>query len=724
MIKNIYFLLISFFTFPALAQTVDEHIKTDQFGYPSDAQKIAVISNPQTGYNSSSSFTPGSSYEVRRANDHSTVFSGTPVSWNAGATHTQSGDQAWWFDFSSLTTAGTYYILDVTNNVKSYDFKIDDCVYNEVLRQSMRAFYYQRCGVAKAVPYAQTGWTDGACHIGTQQDTDCRLYSNTSPATSKDLSGGWHDAGDYNKYVNFIWGVMIDMLLAYEENPSVWTDDYNIPESGNGTPDLLDEIKVELDWLLKMQNSDGSVLSVVGGGGASPPSADNDHRLYGPATTSATLTAAGIFALAAIQFESIGMTSYAATLETAAINAWTWANANTNVTFRNTDNSLAAGEQEVDSKGRACRKIGAAAFLFALTGNNVYKTAFDTEVGALTNWWYEWYYPYPFEHTVQDAMLYYTKTAGATTALANSIKSRYTNAMRDHNDHYQGYVNETDAYRAYLTDGSYTWGSNRVKSDQAAMFLSMNVYGFDAANSSGYHNAAAGFVHYMHGVNPNSLTYLSNMGAYGAENSINEFYHSWFSEGSALWDRVGVSTYGPAPGFIPGGPNKNYKLDDCCAANSCNWTGLCNSSEVTPPLNQPVQKSYKDWNTSWPQNSWEVTENAQGYQASYIRMLSHFVCTAPPLGSKDHGTDNSSHVTLFPNPTQGNFTVEIELDKNTEVEVIVYNAIGKIIHTSKAAGTAGTYKLDVPFEEHPTGVYFVHVKAGPIKSVERLIKIK
>ncbi|MDW8394598.1 MAG: glycoside hydrolase family 9 protein, partial [Chitinophagales bacterium] len=223
---------------------------------------------------------------------------GTITAWGGGATHAQSGDRVWWFDFSSLTIPGSYYVFDVGNNVGSYRFEINDCVYMDVLKHAVRSFYYQRCGVAKTAAHAGAGWADAACHIGTQQDTDCRLYNNTAPATSRNLSGGWHDAGDYNKYVNFTWGTLIDLLLAYEENPSVWRDDYGIPESGNGIPDLLDEVKFELDWLLKMQQPDGSVLSIVGGGGTYPPSADVAFRRYGPANTSSALTCAGVFALA------------------------------------------------------------------------------------------------------------------------------------------------------------------------------------------------------------------------------------------------------------------------------------------------------------------------------------------------------------------------------------------------------------------------------------------
>lgn len=721
--KKFYLLLISFLALPVLAQTVDNHIKIDQFGYLPLSQKIAVISNPQSGFNAGAAFTPGNIYHVRKVSDNSSVFSGSPVAWNGGATHLQSGDKAWWFDFSGVTAQGTYYIYDPTNNVKSYNFEISDCVYEEVLKQTTRAFYYQRCGVAKAAPHAHAGWTDDACHVGAQQDTDCRLYNNTSASTSRDLSGGWHDAGDYNKYVNFIYGPVVDMLLAYEENPEVWSDDFSIPESGNGVPDILDEVKFELDWLLKMQNENGSVLSVVGGGSGSPPSADANPRRYGPATTSASLSAAAMFALAAIQFEAAGQSAYAATLETAAVKAWTWASANTNVTFHNSG-ILAAGEQETSTQERTFRKIAAAAYLYALTGNTSYRTAFDTEVTTDREWWYKWYYPYPFEHSVQDAMLYYTKTPGASSALATSIRDRYRNAILNNADHYKGFTDKTDAYRAYLSDGNYTWGSNRVKADQANMFLTMNVYGFHSGSSEGFRNAASGFVHYMHGVNPLALTYLSNMGAFGAENSVTEFYHSWFTDGSSLWDKTGTSTFGPAPGFVPGGPNPNYKLDDCCAG-SCTWTNLCDASSVTPPLAQPIQKSYKDWNTSWPQNSWEVTENSQSYQAAYIRMLSQFSCSAPPLGTKKRMGEITSQVSIFPNPTTGDFTVELHLDKSTDLEITIYNAIGTTVHYTKEPGVQGTpFTHDVPFKDHPAGVYFVHVKAGTVKTVERLIKIK
>ncbi|MBL0105171.1 MAG: glycoside hydrolase family 9 protein [Bacteroidetes bacterium] len=263
----------------------------------------------------------------------SVVFSSGIASWFGGSTFTQTGDKAWWFDFSSVTAEGYYYIYDVTNNIGSYQFRIAECVYGNALEQSLRMFYYQRCGTNKSAANAGNGWSDGACHVGALQDTDCRLYNNTSASTSRDLHGGWHDAGDYNKYVNFTFSALMDLMLAYKENPTAFGDSNNILESGNGIPDILDEVKYELDWLLRMQQSDGSVLSVIGGGAASPPSADTQQRLYGPATTSATYTSCSMFALGALVFNQASFTAYATQLASASQSAWTWANANPAVTF-------------------------------------------------------------------------------------------------------------------------------------------------------------------------------------------------------------------------------------------------------------------------------------------------------------------------------------------------------------------------------------------------------
>jgi endoglucanase len=719
------FLTLLYFATTILLQgqtiTTTQNIKIDQFGYRTNAQKIAVIANPVNGYNNTSTFTPGSSYQIRSWNTNSVVYTGTLTAWNNGSVQAQSGDKVWWFDFSGVTVPGSYYVFDVSNNVASYRFEIDNCVYNPVLKQAMRMFYYQRCGFAKTAPYAGTGWVDGASHLGTQQDLDCRLYNNTNVSTSKNLSGGWFDAGDYNKYVNFTFGTLTDLLLAYEERPAAFTDDYTIPESNNGIPDILDEIKIETDWLLKMQQPNGSVLSVVGGGSASPPSTDNTPRRYGPANTSAALTTAAILALAAIQFNAVGQTTYATTLQTAAVNAYTWAVANPSVTFYNAG-LLAAGEQEIGTYERDARKLAANVYLYALTGATSYRTYIDANYGNMHLM--TWTFAYPFEGPEQDALLYYTKTPGATSAVRSAIINAYQSSMVTNNaDNLPAYTNKTDAYRAWLQNQNYTWNSNQTKSKQANMFLAMNQYSLNPVNAANFTNAASGFVHYFHGVNPNTKVYLSNMGNYGAENSVNQFYHAWFKNNSPLWDEVGVSTYGPPPGYIPGGPNPSYALDACCP-NGCGSpanNAFC-TTNVSPPLGQPIQKSYKDFNNDWPINSWTITEAGIYTNAAYVRLLSKF-CSTQACGNLS-GLNNASAIsqsliqTIYPQPAESKVFIRVKTTEE-KINIILYDPSGKCLRLQESDVSNGIAICDL--NGLAKGLYLLRIEVGGRLETKKIV---
>jgi endoglucanase len=293
------FLLLPFtLVFNASAQEPvhSKFIITDQFGYRPLSQKTAVIRNPQAGYDSLEVFIPGSTYALVEKETSEQVFSGTPVTWKNGLTDASSGDKVWWFDFSSVTAPGTYYVLDVDSNLRSYEFEIREDIYQEVMVQALRTFFYQRSGFEKQPPFACEEWADGASHM---QDKKARDFLSKSDAsTERDVSGGWYDAGDFNKYTSWTASYIVDFMKAFIENPGVWGDDYNIPESGNNIPDILDEAKWGLDHLLRLQQPDGSMLSVVGAAHASPPSKATGPSYYGRPNTSGTLNAAGAFAIA------------------------------------------------------------------------------------------------------------------------------------------------------------------------------------------------------------------------------------------------------------------------------------------------------------------------------------------------------------------------------------------------------------------------------------------
>ncbi|QMV42678.1 glycoside hydrolase family 9 protein [Cohnella cholangitidis] len=595
--------------------TVQKYIMVDQFGYRPNDDKVAVLVDPQVGYNASDSYTPGSTLQVRRASDDAVVFAGAPQIWNQGATQEKSGDRGWWFDFSSVTTEGDYYIYDVEGNFKSYEFKIAADVYKEVLKAAIKTFYYQRIGTPHLAEHAGAAFADGPAFVGPHQDMQARnVFDRNNPATERDLSGGWMDAGDFNKYPTFTAQPINELLSAYEQNPDIFTDDYNIPESGNGIPDVLDEVKWELDWLKKMQESDGGVLMKMGvpGDGKigefnNPPSTSTIYRYYLPKSSASTIVTALNFAHAANTLQNFPtLQSYAADLKERAIKAFNWYQ--TNPKTENADHyEIEAGPSDVPLAQQAQVATVAAAYLFALTGDQTYHTYFKNNYG--TTWPMSDAYWGLYYGEQADGVMFYTTLPNADPAVKAHILER-----RDLHDFSQEFTDNDDLYRSFVPDFSYHWGSLQVRARSGASSYDFVQYDINPQKRANFDKKAQNVLHYFHGVNPLGLTYLTNMEEYGAENPIKQIYHEWFSHGSQ-WD------YAP-PGFVPGGPSEQY------------------SGTEFPPRDQPAQKMYKDWNGTddpWHNDkAWEITENGIYYQAAYVKLLAKFV-TAPPAPTEPPG---------------------------------------------------------------------------------------
>lgn len=731
-------------------QSISPYILIDQFGYLPGTQKIAVLKDPMQGYDADEAFEPGGSYALVNAAGEQ-VWTGNPEVWNGGTMDVSSGDRVWHVDFSEVQENGTYYLLDIEQGLRSYAFEIGEAVYGEVLKQAVRTFFYQRAGFPKQPPYADPAWADEASHLGPLQDAEARLYNDrNNAATERDLHGGWYDAGDYNKYTSWTANYIVDMLKAYLENPSAWADNYNLPESGNGIPDLLDEAKWGLDFLLRMQQTDGGVLSIVSLAHASPPSSASGQSLYGPPTTSATQNTASAFAIASVVFRSLGDTAYAEQLLEAAIRAWDWSEDHPNVLFYNNDAAhgsagIGAGQQEEDDYTRAMGRLEAACYLFEASGEAVYRAYFDANYQ--TAHLFEWTFAYPFETNTQEVLLRYTSIPDASVGVVQAIKDKYRTTMgSEHN--FTAYFMNRDPYLAYLKD--YTWGSNGIKAGKGSMFFNLITYQIDPSREQYAYDAALHYIHYLHGVNPNNMAYLSNMYAYGGDRTVNEFYHTWFQDGSARWDRVGTSTYGPAPGFVTGGPNPSYNWDGCCPGNCGNAANnnRCTSEDITPPKGQPRQKSYKDFNTSWPINSWSVTENSGGYQMAYIRLLSKFVDAAYDCSNTLNGTayvngcgtcvggntgleddpacqpTNTRNISDYPglriSPNPTNDLLQLRGLEPIAHRIRIFDATGKLITTAQLP--AGEQLLSLA--QFPAGMYWLRIDSDTkYGAVRRVVKM-
>ena len=619
---------LAFCAAPAFATDPAPHILVDQFGYLPDLAKVAVIRDPEVGFDSGRSFSPGATYVLVDDRTEKPVLTGKAVPWRGGAVDPASGDRVWHFDFSAHSAPGRYRVVDVENRVASDAFEIGETVYRPVLRDAFKAFYYQRAGFEKREPFVARGYADKASHLGRGQDTEATLYSaDGDKSTARDLRGGWYDAGDYNQYTSWTANYVSSLLNSYAENPGVWTDDMGIPESGNGVPDVLDEVRWGLAWLMRMQNRDGSMLSVLGRAEGSPPSKADGPSRYGPANTSATVTAAGTFAQAAeIFLQHEALAPLALDYRQRALDAWAWAEANPDVRFYNNSaehgsQGLAAGQQEVEGERLDKKRLIAATQLYGLTGEarfleeaeRLYRRIGGISADTANG----------FEGELGFALLNFANRDGVPARFRKRIQRDYAAQMGAHNA-WAAVDAVEDPYLAF-TDG-YWWGSNGVKSRRGSVFAQAVTAGLETRDRTATLNAGSHYLHYLHGVNPMGLVYLTNMEHAGAERSASTLYHAWFVDGSKLYDSTKTSKYGPAPGLMVGGANDSYDRDDCCKT-VCGGYGaaVCRRPPVTPPVGQPPAKSYGEFNDGWPLNSWSVTENSLGYQSDYIRLLSKYV---------------------------------------------------------------------------------------------------
>ena len=600
--------------------TLNTHLLIDQFGYRSGDPKVAVIRNPHVGFDSADTFSPGNTYQVRKADDGTVVFSAAITPWNAGAVEDSSGDNGWWFDFSSVTTSGTYFVYDVDKQVRSATFSVAAQPYANLLKAAMRMYFYQRAGNgsgggSKQPPYADACWADTPAYIGPNQDTQAHDATDQGNSTKvHDLSGGWFDAGDTNKYVTFAATPVHQLLSAYQENAAAFTDDFNIPESGNGIADLIDEVKYETDWIKKMQfSADGSVALKVGLLGyplADPPSSDTSPRFYVPSCTSATIAAAGMMAHAAYVYAGISsLASEAADLKSRAIKAW---NNYQGIAAKQEqcDNGIVkAGDADWSTADQEGAAVVAAVWLFAATGDQAYNTYVMNNYRNTRSYNDVGWSRYQPEQG--KALLFYTTLPQADATLKANILADKQSDVNAGNQIY-GFTASDDLYRNFLHDAQYTWGSNQTRSNYGNTNVDVANYGIAVGSTTPFITRALETLHYLHGVNPYAKVYMTNMSSYGATSSLHELYHTWYWPGTK-WADTTTSQCGPAPGYIPGGPNAEAVQNGVPAS-------------VMPPAGQPPQKSYRDWNGTLTdtQASYAVTEPGIYYQSAYVELLAQF----------------------------------------------------------------------------------------------------
>ncbi len=147
--------------------------------------------------------------------------------------------------FTDLVEDGQYYIYSDKMG-SSYSFKIQNDLYDGIFNKACKTYYLNRCGSNLTEEFAGED-AHLACHTG-------EAHLQEDPSKTIDVTGGWHLNANADRDVVLGCTIAQNLLMAYEMNPNSITDETGIPESGNGIPDILDEIRYEIEWLMKMQD--------------------------------------------------------------------------------------------------------------------------------------------------------------------------------------------------------------------------------------------------------------------------------------------------------------------------------------------------------------------------------------------------------------------------------------------------------------------------------------
>jgi endoglucanase len=268
--------------------------------------------------------TAASTFEVRRATDDEVAFSGA---LSAPLHDEPTGQDLQYGDFDALSDDGRYYVA-VPGVGRSATFGISGTPYDDAFRAVMLGFYGARCGTAVRFSFGGMTFAHAGCHT---KDADLKYLG--APGQRRDGGRGWHDAGDYGKYtVNgaFTAGML---LAAWEDfSAPLASVDLGIPESGDGTPDFLDELRWQLEWLLTMPygNGDGRVshkVTRLAFEGFEMPEHDQATRYFVPFGSAATADLAAVLAKAARAYRPYDPAFADRCLEAAQLSyAWLTAN--------------------------------------------------------------------------------------------------------------------------------------------------------------------------------------------------------------------------------------------------------------------------------------------------------------------------------------------------------------------------------------------------------------
>ncbi len=482
-----------------------EHIRFNQLGYYPDAIKEFVVADYEA-----------TSFQILNEKGKKS-FEGELIK---KGTWKSSGEKVLQGNFSALNNTGNYTI-QLNTGLTSAPFEIAQGLYGAALDASIKSFYFQRASMAIEEQYGGI-YKRASGH----PDEQCFFHSSSGKEEGTlNSPGAWYDAGDYGKYVVNAAITVGQMLNLLEMVPdAIPTDQLNIPESGNGIRDLLDEIRYELDWVMTMQDEDGGVYhkltALAFGPFIMPEAYDLDRYIIGKGTFS-SLTFAAVMAQASRVYAEIDPVFSSEAL-VAAESAWDWAVENSDVPYRNSEDVVTGeyGDNEFSDDF-----YWAAAELFISTGKENYFEALAQ-------------YDQPYIHQITNSWKFFIRNMGFHTQLINGKQNE--ELTKKHLSLSDELLSKMSSIPYGISIDHFEWGSNSDVLNQAMIFCIAH----HLSGEQKYLDGAIRNTDYIFGKNATGFSFLTGFGS-----KQGMFPHHRPSGADDIDE--------PVPGFILGGPNKD-----------------------------------------------------------------------------------------------------------------------------------------------------------------------
>jgi endoglucanase len=497
----------------------------------------------------------------------------------------RSGDNVHMVDFSSFDTVGAGYVLSVAG-VNSFPFDISADAIKKLRYDALAFFYHQRSGIPILSQHVGSQYARPAGHLSVAPNRgDNAVPCRVACGYTLDVRGGWYDAGDHGKYVVnggiSAWQLINEyersIHIAGADSTALGDGKLAIPERANGVPDILDEARWQVEFLLKMQVPDGSTGAGMvhhkihdqnWTGLPTRPDADAQARFLAPISTAATLNLAAVAAQAARVWRNID-TAFSDRALTAAQKAYAAAKANPIRLASSTDGT---GGGPYSDDNVSDEFYWAAAELFVTTGNVTYRTDLTGSPlfrgAGFTESGYDWGWTAGLGDTtlaiVPNGLP--ASDIAATRAAFVSFADRLLSLAGS-----QGYPAPTSGY---------LWGSNGTIANNAIVL----ALAYDFSGQQKYRAGVYQALDYLFGRNPYNQSYVSGYGERAARNMHHRF---WANQLSA-------SLPNPPPGALAGGPN----------------TGLEDPVAQAQLVGCSPQKCYLDDINAWSLNEVTINWNA------------------------------------------------------------------------------------------------------------------